>query len=155
MKTIRLRNVVLTPKSLNSAIAEIERTIEKHRQMKEHLEAALSIGAGKGTIGRSRGGRGRRAKGEQTLREAILGVLGKTKRPVKPVDLRDKVLQSGYATAATPQSLYTAVFNTARKEPAIVKTKEGFQLRKGRGAAKTATRKKSGKKARRKAKAKR
>ena len=84
--------------------------------------------------------------GLHQIREAILKVLGRNKKPLKPIELRDKVLASGYATSATPQSLYTAVFNTARKERGISKTKEGFQLKKGRAS------KSAGKKRRRKKK---
>ena len=42
---------------------------------------------------------------------------------------KKKVLESGYQTSATSQSFYTAVFNTARAESSILKTKEGFSLR--------------------------
>ena len=70
-------------------------------------------------------GRGRRPAGEKTLRQAIREVLAQSDRPLKPVELKDAVLVHGYQTSAKPASFYTAVFNTAGKDPAIRKNEEG------------------------------
>lgn len=65
-----------------------------------------------------------------TLKEAIVEVLSRHKNPLKPAELRDKVLKSGYSTSATPKSFYISIFTTAGKHPSVVKTKRGFRLRK-------------------------
>ena len=43
-------------------------------------------------------------------------------------DPSNKVLAAGYKTSAKPQSFYTAVFNTAKQLPGIVKTRAGFSM---------------------------
>lgn len=136
MEALRIETITISPDSIRSAIQDLERAIDTHTKIKEHLERVLALQKGGSGVGPTRRlGRGRRAKGEKTLRDAIVDVLKKTKKPLKPVELRDRVMTSGYATTATPQSLYTAVFNTARKDPGISKTKEGFQLTKARRGA--------------------
>ena len=48
--------------------------------------------------------------------------------PLPPSVLRDQVLKAGYPSS-NPQVLYTAVYNAARKDPEIKKTKDGFALK--------------------------
>lgn len=138
MEVLKVESITITPDSLDQAIKALEEAIEKHTEIKGHLEQVLALQSGTAASGRvvRVGGRGRRPRGEMTLRQAILAVLSKVKGPLKPIELRDRVLKSGYKTTATPQSIYTAVFNTARKEPSITKTGEGFQLKAKAGARK-------------------
>ncbi len=63
-------------------------------------------------------------------------MLSKTKGPLKPGVLRDKVLASGYETTSTPQNFYTSVWVAANGAPEVKKTKGGFQLRGGAKAGK-------------------
>jgi hypothetical protein len=140
MEILKVQNITISPDSIRSAIAALEQAIDLHSRMKSHFEEILALQEGRAGAGRGpviglkpsrAGGRGRRPPGEMTLRQAILSVLARNKGPLKPVILRDKVLEAGYKTAATSQSFYTAVFNTARKEPGITKTSAGFQLKEG------------------------
>lgn len=61
-----------------------------------------------------------KAKIHQALKEA--------KKPLPPVELRDKVARLGYP-AKNLKSLYTTVYVTARSDKAIQKTAKGFSLK--------------------------
>ena len=60
----------------------------------------------------------------------ITEVLQKSRKPLRPGELRDRVLAAGYPTSAKPESFYVAVFNTAKKIPGVIKNKSGFRLKK-------------------------
>lgn len=143
VKSLKLNKVQVSTSSLRAAITALDMAIATNTKMKEHLEAVLALQEkGATNIKDARAvGRAPRLANRRTLREAILDVLAKSKKPLRPVELKDKVLQSGYATNATPQSFYIAVFNTAGKEPGVIKTQEGYRLRKNsRGRSKTGKR---------------
>ncbi|MGQ9590054.1 MAG: hypothetical protein ACUVYA_07145 [Planctomycetota bacterium] len=55
-------------------------------------------------------------------------VLEKAKKPLAPFELRDAVIAAGYPVK-DKTVLYTTVFSTAKADPTIRKTKEGFALR--------------------------
>ena len=163
MEILKIENVQISPKSIRAVLKALDKAIAKHTEMKqliEHLLVVQENGGREGVVlarGPGRpiipGRRGRRLRGEKTLREAIVDVLKANRGPLKPVELRDKVLESGYLTTATAQSFYTAVFNTARNEPSVAKTPGGFQLKKsaaqaGKKSSKKAKNHKSRKKTR-------
>lgn len=141
MKTLEVRNVEIRPDSIQEAIEELEKAIAKHSKMKDLLEQLLAVSSGRSPAkgaprgrkpaGAPRAQRGRPGPGgRKTLRVAIEEVLRAAGGgPVKPVDLRNLVRASDYPTTATPQSLYTAVFNTAKQMPNVSKTAAGFSLK--------------------------
>jgi hypothetical protein len=150
MEVLRVEHVTIHPKSIHSALDVLEKTIERHTRLKRQLEEILALQGGMAP-GRGRPGKdspegrmvrgpGRPARGEITLRQAILQVLRGRTVPVKPIELVNLVLASGYPTSAKPQSFYIAVFNTAKKEPAVKKSKAGFELRAGYKPAEEADR---------------
>lgn len=128
MDELKIQHIHFHPDSLRSALSALEEAIAKHTRMRDLITQLLAVQEGRpapATEGRRGGGRGRRAAGEKTLRQAIREVLGQSSRPLKPVELKDAVLVHGYQTAAKPSSFYTAVFNTAGKDPAVGKNEEG------------------------------
>ncbi len=144
MEDITIQNVEIETDSLRVALNALDDAIRSHIRMRDLIEELLLLQEGKiparGAVGR---GRGRRARGKKTLRETIVEVLKASKTPLKPIVLRDKVLDAGYLTTATPQSFYTAIFNTATNEPGVVNTAFGFQLKsQGTDKKKAKTRKK-------------
>lgn len=62
------------------------------------------------------------------LKKLMHEVLGKAKKPLAPFQLRDAVIAAGYPVK-DKTVLYTTVFATAKADPKIRKTKEGFSLR--------------------------
>jgi hypothetical protein len=74
-----------------------------------------------------RGNSGKRAP-RGLLKAKIHQALKGLKKPLAPVELRDKVLHLGYP-AKNPKSLYTSVFVTAKADKAIQKTAKGFSLK--------------------------
>ena len=62
------------------------------------------------------------------LRKTMHQALRATNRALTPTELRDRVMNSGYP-ATSAKILYTAVYNAAKKDPDIKKTKDGFELR--------------------------
>ncbi len=148
-------DVAISPKSLRAAIKSLEESIDRQTRMREHLEALLAFQGGTAT-GKRRGRPakastkakkkvaakpGKRARGGKTLREAIVAVLKRSKGPLKPGVLRDRVLASGHETTATPQNFYTSVWVAANGTPGVKNTKAGFELRGGGGTKKTAKKK--------------
>lgn len=106
------------------------------------LTGLLSRGTAKGGAARRRRGRrfgraqataaqrgnsGQRAP-RGLLKEKIHQALKGLKKPLAPVDLRDKVIRLGYPSK-NPKSLYTSVFVTAKADKAIQKTAKGFSLK--------------------------
>jgi hypothetical protein len=127
---IKVQNITISPNKIRAVIDSLDRAIERNTKLKELCEAILKIqrGAGGGSSGSAP-----RARGGKTLRESIVDVLAKSKTPLGAGALRDKVLAAGYQTRAKPHSFYTAVYNTANQGTGIVRTKDGFRLRKGGG----------------------
>ncbi len=130
---IKVQNVTISPSEIREVIASLEDAIKRNQELKTLCERILRV-QGEPVGAR---GRGRRPKGVKTLRQVIVEVLEKSSEPLGAGALRDRVLKAGYETTATRQSFYTAVYNTATKEPSIKKTGAGFQLRRG-GAKKAA-----------------
>ncbi len=148
-KNLKIQEVKVSPDSVRAAITALETAIRKHTQMKQLLDELLSVQDGANRA-RPTGARGRR-RGSKTLRQVILEVLKASKRPLRPVELRDRVLDAGYQTTAKPISFYTAVFNAARQDPEVAKTVGGFQLKahaRRKGSKKGKKRGKRGKKTR-------
>ena len=132
---IKIQNVTISPTKVRAMIDSLDRAIERNVRLKELCEEILRIqrGAGGGSDGRVT-----RVRGGKTLRESIVDVLARSKTPLGAGALRDKVLAGGYQTRAKPHSFYTAVYNTANQDVAILRTKDGFRLRKGGPAPKSA-----------------
>jgi len=72
--------------------------------------------------------RGRRAK-RGALREAIHKVLSGG-RVIRPADIVNALPGVGFRTASDPRVFYNTVYLSLKKDPAIKKTGEGFQLKK-------------------------
>ena len=140
---INIQDVNINPGELEKIILSLEDAIARNIKVKELCEEILSVQkAAGGKAGRNNG----RPRGGKTLAQAISEILKKSRKPMRPIDLKNRVLAAGYKTSAKPQSFYTAVFNTAKQIPGIVKTREGFRLpaKKTRGTA--ARKKRSGRK---------
>ena len=134
--------------SLEAAIQGLKAERERLDSAIASLEGLMSGGNGAGGGGGRRGRRkpGRpfggkasaplaRAGGRQRknaprglLKTKIHEVLKLAKKPVAPARLRDAVIKAGYPNKNL-RTLYTAVFTTAKKDPAIKKTPEGFSLK--------------------------
>ena len=74
------------------------------------------------------GGRSRKNAPRGLLKSKIHDVLKLARKPVAPAALRDAVIKAGYPNKNL-RTLYTAVFTTAKKDPAIKKTPDGFSLK--------------------------
>jgi hypothetical protein len=149
METLKVQNITISPASIRSAINALAAAIEKHTQIKRRFEEILDLQEQSSVSGRrgrpavsgdlgqaraSRNGRRRRRHDGPTLRDVIVQVLSKTRRPLGPTELKNEILAAGYKTTAKPASLYTAVFNTAKKTDGVLKTKKGFSLKRAAGA---------------------
>jgi hypothetical protein len=62
------------------------------------------------------------------LRKMMIEVLKGAKKPLAPVEVRNLLLKAGYPSK-NPKTLYTTIFSTAKKDPEIKKTPEGFSLK--------------------------
>jgi hypothetical protein len=76
----------------------------------------------------TRNGAGRAPRG--ALKAAIRKIL--SGKPCRPAEIVKKLAQIGYKTVSNPRVFYTNVYLTMKRDPAIKKTKEGFQLRNGK-----------------------
>ena len=173
---IHVTNVTIEPKGLQDAISQLDAAIAKNQRLKALCEELLRVqgesvpAAGRrGRRGRPKGsGRprkasnarssaggnsaggssagGRRRAGQPTLADVLRTILAKSGGSVRPKDLRDRVLRSGYQTKSNPDNFYVTVYNTAKKAKDIVKTDDGFALGtsggKSAGSAKKASKKK-------------
>jgi hypothetical protein len=142
---INIQDVNINPGELEKIILSLEGAIARNIKVKELCEEILSVQKAAGSKA-GRNSKNGRPRGGKTLAQAISEILKKRRKPMRPIDLKNRVLAAGYKTSAKPQSFYTAVFNTAKQIPGIVKTREGFSLpaKKTRGAA--ARKKRRGKK---------
>ena len=122
---INIQDVNINPGELEKIILSLEDAIARNIKVKELCEEILSVQkAAGGKAGRNNG----RPRGGKTLAQAISEILKKSRKPMRPIDLKNRVLAAGYKTSAKPQSFYTAVFNTAKQLPGVVKTRDGFSM---------------------------
>lgn len=131
---INVQDVSINPGELEKIISSLETAIARNTRVKELCEEILKVQessvsglGGNGGNGKS-GRRNKRPQGGKTLAETIAEVLSSNRGPLRPIELKNKVLAAGYKTTAKPQSFYTAVFNTAKQLPGIVKTRDGFSM---------------------------
>ncbi len=125
----------------------VQQTIKELREERDRLDTAigslenilrdLSRGHKDGE-GAANGGGGRRKRKNAPrglLRKLMHEALRSSRKSLPPSVLRDRVLKAGYPSS-NPQVLYTAVYNAAKKDPDIKKTKDGFALKAGAGKKK-------------------
>jgi hypothetical protein len=86
-------------------------------------------GRPRGAAGTARG-RGRRRKNAPRglLRAKIVQALKDAKKPLRAVELRNAIMKSGYPVK-NKQTLYSAIFAAAKKEPLVKKSGKRFQLK--------------------------
>lgn len=130
--------------------ASVQAALVNLRTERDRLEGAITtleqlVNGGGGAVSKRRGrppkaragqpGRkpaGARRSGKNAprglLQEKIRAVLKAAKKTLAPVDLRNGVMEAGYPNK-NPKTLYTAIFATAKKDPTVKKTKEGFSLK--------------------------
>lgn len=73
-------------------------------------------------------GRTRKNAPKGLLKKLMHEVLKGQKAPMAPVALRNAIMKAGYPTK-NPQTLYTAIFNAAKKDSAVRKTADGFSMK--------------------------
>src|SRR5262245_23936583 len=83
---------------------------------------------GRPALGMSRGRSRRKNAPRGLLKQKIHGVLKSARKPLAPVELRNLVIKAGYPTK-NPKTLYTAIFTSAKADPLVKKTSEGFSLK--------------------------
>ena len=131
---INIQDVSINPGELEKIISSLETAITRNTRVKELCEEILEVqkssanSLGKNGGRRNSGRRMKRPQGGKTLAETIAEVLSSNRGPLRPIELKNKILAAGYKTSAKPQSFYTAVFNTAKKLPGVVKTRDGFSM---------------------------
>lgn len=129
--------------SLQSALQSLR--TERDR-ITEAISALEGLVTGNARVGRGGGaGRGRRRVGRPSmgmargrsrrknaprglLKQKIHEVLKGARKPLAPVELRNLVIKAGYPTK-NPKTLYTAIFTSAKADPLVKKTSEGFSLK--------------------------
>ncbi len=118
----------------------VRETIKELREERDRLDTAIGSletilrdlsqghkGDGEGAAG---GRRKRKNAPRGLLRKLMHEALRGSRKSLPPSVLRDRVLKAGYPSS-NPQVLYTAVYNAAKKDPDIKKTKDGFALKAG------------------------
>ena len=135
---VKVQNITISPDKIRAVINSLERAIERNSKLKQLCEEILKIQgggpdpAGQGGLDRNRKSRRAMPTGpRKTLRTSIIEVLDRSKSPLGAGALRDAVIADGYSTKAKPSSFYTAVYNAANQADDIVRTKDGFRLKKG------------------------
>ena len=120
----------------------VRQTIKELREERERLDAAidslesilrdLTRGDKAGVESAVSGGATRKRKNAPRglLRKLMHEALRASGKSLPPAVLRDRVLNAGYPSSS-PQVLYTAVYNAAKKDPDIKKTRDGFALKSG------------------------
>ena len=130
--------------------ASVQAALANLRSERERLDGAIStleqLVNGRGGVVAKRRGRPPKARAAQPgrkaaktrrsgknaprglLQEKIRSVLKAAKKTLAPVELRNGVMAAGYPNK-NPKTLYTAIFATAKKDPTVKKTKEGFSLK--------------------------
>ena len=136
---VKVQNITISPDKIRAVIDSLERAIERNSRLKQLCEEILKIQggspapAGQGGLDRKsrKSPRATPAGPRKTLRTSIIEVLNRSKTPLGAGALRDAVIADGYSTKAKPSSFYTAVYNAANQADDIVRTKDGFRLKKG------------------------
>ena len=85
----------------------------------------------KTTVGRPR----KAAKGTRAPRGALKAAIHKALaggKPAKPSEIVKKVQAGGFKTSSNPRVFYTNVYLALKRDKAIKKTGEGFQLKAGK-----------------------
>ena len=125
----------------------VRQTIKELREERDRLDTAIGSlenilrdltqgRQGDGESAANGGGRRKRKNAPRgLLRKLMHEALRSSKKSLPPSVLRDRVIKAGYPSS-NPQVLYTAVYNAAKKEPDIKKTKDGFALKAGDGKKK-------------------
>ncbi len=125
--------------SVRQTIKELSEERDRLSSAIESLESVLkglTHGGRKsdsGSIGSamSQGGTRKRKNAPRgLLRKMMREALRASGKSLPPSVLRDRVLKAGYPSSS-PRVLYTAVYNAAKKDPDIKKTKDGFALKAG------------------------
>lgn len=135
---VQIENITIDTVELRKLISSLDDAIARNRRVRALCEKILALQTKTASttsrksprtgMAHRKGARGRRRRGTKTLATVIEEVLKNRKKPLRPAELRDRVLAAGYETRAKPESFYVAVFNTAKKIPGVLKTKEGFRL---------------------------
>ena len=147
---INVQDVSINPGELEKIISSLETAISRNTRVKELCEEILEVQKSSTSGLRKNGGKGeggrrnKRLQGGKTLAETIVEVLSSNRGPLRPIELKNKILAAGYKTSAKPQSFYTAVFNTAKQLPGIVKTRDGFSMPAKKSRAKKKKRRSAG-----------
>ena len=102
------------------------------------VSGKLSLGRGpgrprkrgrpRGSVSTTRTGRPRKNAPRGLLRAKIVEALKVAKKPLRAVELRNAIMKSGYPVK-NKQTLYSAIFAAAKKEPLVKKTGKGFALK--------------------------
>ncbi len=121
----------------------VRETIKEIREESDRLDTAIGSletilrdlsqghkGDDDGAANGSGGRRKRKNAPRGLLRKLMHEALRSSRKSLPPSVLRDRVLKAGYPSS-NPQVLYTAVYNAAKKDPDIKKTKDGFALKAG------------------------
>lgn len=87
--------------------------------------------AGGRLAGGGREGGNRKNAPRGLLKQKIHEVLKSSKRPLAPVELRNRIIAAGYPVK-NPKTLYSALFAATKTDPRVKKTKKGFSLKAGR-----------------------
>lgn len=112
---------------IESAIASLEGLISANGKAGSPTrEASARASKAAGKIKGSEGKRKNAPRGLLKIR--IREVLKKAGKVLAPVTLTEAVMKAGYPNK-NKKTLYTAIFATAKKDPAIKKTEEGFSLK--------------------------
>ena len=82
---------------------------------------------GPAVAGRPRGRRRKNAP-RGLLRKRIVEALREAKKPLRAVELRNAILKTNYPVK-NKQTLYSAIFAAAKKEPLVKKIGKGFTLK--------------------------
>ena len=147
---INVQDVSINPGELEKIISSLETAITRNTRVKELCEEILEVQKSSTSGLRKNGGKGKggrrnkRPQRRKPLAETIAEVLSSNRGPLRPIELKNKILAAGYKTSAKPQSFYTAVFNTAKQLPGIVKTRDGFSMPAKKSRAKKKIRRSAG-----------
>ncbi len=148
--------------SLEQALEELKAERDRIDSAIETLEGVIgSVGGAtkakrgprvaKGTRKKAGAKRGAKRQPRGAMKAKLYEILGAAKKPLAVSEVRDRFIADGYPYS-TPQVLYTAIFNSAKTDPGVIKTSKGLRLRAGASAEprksgpkkKAATKKKAG-----------
>jgi hypothetical protein len=114
---------------LDEAIRALEglSTAQGARKVRRGPGRPRKLGRPRG-VAVTRGGRRRKNAPRGLLRAKIVAALKDAKKPLRAVELRNAIMKSGYPVK-NKQTLYSAIFAAAKKEPLVKKTGKGFELK--------------------------